>query len=194
MKKNIILHLLLLGTVLTASAQKSNISATVERLPIEYNGKTVKAKKLTVSAEIPMHIDSVWANVKTTDLLIFVTKGYTKFKPVDGAFPKFWPLGDTVSTRTRIFGFLPFGGVRHLYIEAISDADRTIQTREWDRRAKVWDHRITLVESAGNTTLYTDEVIIYGGAMTGFITSFAKQFYKHRQARWRIVARENLNF
>jgi hypothetical protein len=141
-----------------------------------------------------MHIDSVWANVKTTDLLIFVTKGYTRLKPTDGSFPKFWPLGDTISTKTRIFGLFPFGGVRNLYFETISDNKRIIQTKEWDKRAKVWDHKITLVNSTNNSTLYTDEIVIYGGAMTSFITSFAKRFYKHRQKRWQIVAKENLNF
>jgi hypothetical protein len=41
---------------------------------------------------------------------------------------------------------------------------------------------------------YEDSIIIYGGMMTGFITAFAKRFYKHRQKRWQIVAQENLKF
>ena len=41
---------------------------------------------------------------------------------------------------------------------------------------------------------YEDSITIYGGMMTGFITSFAKRFYKHRQKRWQIVAQENLKF
>ena len=32
------------------------------------------------------------------------------------------------------------------------------------------------------------------GMITGFITSFAKKFYKHRQKRWQIVASNNLKF
>jgi hypothetical protein len=41
---------------------------------------------------------------------------------------------------------------------------------------------------------YEDAITIYGGIMTGFITSFAKKFYKHRQKRWQIVASNNLTF
>jgi hypothetical protein len=41
---------------------------------------------------------------------------------------------------------------------------------------------------------YEDSIAIYGGRMTGLITAFAKQFYKHRQKRWQLVARENLLF
>ena len=58
----------------------------------------------------------------------------------------------------------------------------------------MWDHKITLEKSTNNKTLYTDEIVIYGGAMTGFITSFAKRFYKHRQKRLQIVAKEILIF
>jgi hypothetical protein len=194
MKKGITTSLLVLGILFNSSAQKTEISTKVERISIEYKGKTVKARKLNVSSEIPMQIDSVWNNVKTSELLMYVTKGYVKLKPENDAFPKLWQEGDTVSAKTRVFGLLPFGGVRHLYFEKISDNEHVIQTREWDKGAKVWDHKITLEKSTNNKTLYTDEIVIYGGAMTGFITSFAKRFYKHRQKRWQIVAKEKLIF
>ena len=167
MKKGITTSLLVLGILFNSSAQKTEISTKVERISIEYKGKTVKARKLNVSSEIPMQIDSVWNNVKTSELLMYVTKGYVKLKPENDAFPKLWQEGDTVSAKT---------------------------TREWDKGAKVWDHKITLEKSTNNKTLYTDEIVIYGGAMTGFITSFAKRFYKHRQKRWQIVAKEKLIF
>jgi len=52
MKKTITtIYLLFLGTIINVSAQKSEISTTVERVSIEYKNKTVKAKKLTVSSE-----------------------------------------------------------------------------------------------------------------------------------------------
>lgn len=41
---------------------------------------------------------------------------------------------------------------------------------------------------------YEDSITIYGGILTGFITSFAKKFYKHRQKRWQIVAENKLDF
>jgi hypothetical protein len=41
---------------------------------------------------------------------------------------------------------------------------------------------------------YEDSITIYGGILTGFITSFAKEFYKHRQKRWQIVAANKLEF
>jgi hypothetical protein len=47
----------------------------------------------------------------------------------------------------------------------------------------------------GNGTIYYEDAItIYGGMLTGFITSFAKKFYIHRQKRWQIVAESRLEF
>ncbi len=194
MKKNSIVCLLALVVVFSAHAQKNRTETLAESISIQYKGKTVRAVKLSVSSEIPMSIDYVWGNVKTSDLLIYVTKGFTKLKPEGGAFPKLWSEGDTVYTRSKVFGFLPFGGIRSLFFETISDSERIIQTREWDKQIRVWDHKITLEPTSSNTTIYTDEIVIYAGGMTGFITAFAKQFYKHRQKRWQQVAKENLRF
>lgn len=36
-----------------------------------------------------------------------------------------------------------------------------------------------------------DEIVIFGGWMTGIITAFAKIFYKYHQKRWHHVAKEN---
>jgi hypothetical protein len=69
-----------------------------------------------------------------------------------------------------------------------------IATQEWDNRAKVWNHTITLKEVGQRRIQYEDTIVIYGGALTGFITSFAKRFYKHRQKRWQLVAEEQLLF
>jgi len=52
-----------------------------------------------------------------------------------------------------------------------------------------------MIRELGNGSIYyEDAIIIYGGMMTGVITSFAKKFYKHRQKRWQIVASNKLQF
>ena len=186
--------LFLMMTSFGLNAQNDVSTVKVDDVTINYKGKSVKAKKLVVTSTIPMSIDSAWNNVKTSDLLIFVTKGFAKMKPTGGAFPKHWVANDTASTRTRVFGFIPFGGMRHLYFETISDEEYVIQTREWDKGAKVWDHKIQLVPTEQNATIYTDEIVIYGGQLTSIITAFAKRFYQYRQNRWQIVAKDKLIF
>ena len=179
---------------LNAKTEKSNPKIFVERLQIPYEGKLVGARKLMISSEIPLPIEWVWHNVKTSDLLVFITRGYVKFRPLAGAFPKYWSEGKTVATRMSIFHILPFGGVHELFFETISDQHFTVQTRERDEGAKVWDHKIWLEKIDENSTQYQEEIVIYGGLMTNLITAFAKRFYQHRQRRWQVVAKERLRF
>jgi hypothetical protein len=183
-----------MGLKVDLSAQKLHPSARVESVLIDYNGKKVKAKKLTVHSEIPIEIDTAWQNVKTPALLIFVAKGMIKFKSMDGDFPEKWEVGQTYGFKMRIFGFIPFGGIHNLFVEKIDDRCNSLSTREWDKGAKVWNHNIVMRDLDNGFIYYEDSIIIYGGMLTGFITSFAKKFYKHRQKRWQIVASSKLKF
>jgi hypothetical protein len=192
--KYLLTILLFLGMKVDINAQKIYPTARVESVLIDYNGKKVKAKKLIVHSEIPLEIENAWENVKTPALLEFVAKGMIKFKSVNGDFPKQWEVGKTYGAKMRVFGFIPFGGVHYLSIKKIDTENYTISTNEWDKGAKVWNHDVVMRDLGNGRIYYEDAITIYGGIMTGFITSFAKKFYKHRQKRWQIVASNNLTF
>ena len=192
--KNLLIFLGILGIGMNVNAQKMKPVAKVESVIIDYKGSKVKAKKLTVYCEIAMGIDTAWENVKTPALLEFVAKGMIKFKSVGEEFPKKWEVEKTYGAKMRVFGFIPFGGVHYLSIKKIDNENYTISTNEWDKGAKVWNHNVMMRELGNGSIYYEDAITIYGGIMTGFITSFAKKFYKHRQKRWQIVASNNLTF
>ena len=162
----------------------------IEKIKINYKGKLVSASKFTVTSEIPININNAWVKVQTSTLLEFVTHGKIKFKPVGGSFPAVWKQGDTVSTKMLLFGFIPFGGIHTLYFEKIGNENKILQTREKDDAAKVWDHEISLIKIDENLIIYQDLIIIYAGVLTFFTTLWAKSFYKHRQKRWQIIAKE----
>ena len=166
----------------------------VETLFITYEGRTVRARKLTVQSEIPIAIDAAWANVKTPALLQFVAKGMITFKSINGSFPKQWEAGKTYGVKMRIFGLIPFGSIHYLSIMKIHDANFKIQTKEWDNGAKVWNHDVIMRDLGNGSIYYEDTITIYGGMMTGLITTFAKKFYRYRQNRWQIVAEKKLTF
>jgi hypothetical protein len=192
--KNIIMLFGILGLMSNGYAQNNKPKSKIERVVIEYKGKKVKARQLTVSSEIPMDLDSAWANVKTPSLLQFVARGIIRFKAVESEFPKQWEAGQTYGAKMRVFGFIPFGGTHYLFIEKIDDNNNSISTKEWDSGAKVWNHNVTMKDLGNGIIYYEDFITIYGGVLTGFITSFAKRFYIHRQNSWQIVAKEKLNF
>jgi hypothetical protein len=164
------------------------MTTKIEKIKIDYKGNQVSACKLTVASEIPIDMDTAWTMVQTSALLNFVADGKVKFKPTGGQFPEIWKEGDTVSTKMLVYGFVPFGGLHSLYFEKIDKENKIVQTREWDDSAKVWNHKISLKKLNDKTIMYEDEIIIYGGMLTCFITSWAKSFYKHRQKRWQLVA------
>lgn len=164
------------------------MNATIEKTKINFKGREVTACKLVVSSEIPLDINTAWAKVQTSALLVFVAKGMLKFKPVEGKFPEIWKQGVTVKTIMYAYGIIPLGGVHTLNIKKIDSKNNVIQSEEWDNFAKVWNHKIS-VKKLGNASIhYEDEIMIYGGFLTGFLSLWARSFYKHRQKRWQLVA------
>lgn len=165
------------------------MNSQIEKVSLNYDSKVVMGRKLTVSSQIVVSINTAWNEIQKSSLLKFVAKGKVKFKPVNGKFPEIWKEKMTVQTRILIFRFIPFGGIHTLYFEKIDSENYVIETKEKDNSAKVWNHKISMQKIDENHIQYTDEVIIYGGIWTSIITCWAKSFYKHRQKRWLIVAK-----
>jgi len=171
------------------TTKENKPKATVEKIKMEYNGKEVSARKLSVTSRIPMDLGTAWKQVQKPSLLEFVAKGKITFLPTGGKFPEVWREGMKVSARMLLYGFIPFGGLHYLTVKEIDEANKTIQTHEWDNAAKIWRHRIEMKPVNAHETDYLDEIIIYGGILTNFITFWAKHFYIHRQKRWQLVKR-----
>lgn len=167
------------------------MKANIEKIKIHFEGKGVTAHRLTVSSDIPINIDTAWAKVQTSALLEFVAKGKLKFKPLEGEFPEIWKEGASVKTAMNVYGLIPFGGIHTLTVEKIDHANKVIQSKEWDDCAKVWNHKISMKKLSHTSIRYEDEIVIYGGILTGLISWWAKSFYEHRQRRWQLVAMLN---
>lgn len=86
-----------------------------------------------------------------------------------------------------MFGFIPLG-VRAIYLERIDQEHFEIQSREKDPLIKKWDHLIKVWSQEGKT-YYSDEVEIDAGLLTFFVSSWANWFYRHRQGKWRKLAK-----
>ena len=173
---------------MNTNATDNIVLAKIEKVNVNYKGKLVSARKLIISSKISINVNEAWEKVQTSELLEFVTAGKVKFKPTGGYFPKRWREGDTITTRMLFYGFLPIGGTHSLMFEKIDNDKKVLQTKEWDKSALIWNHKITLKPIGNTYIIYMDEVIIYGGRMTWLIANWAKYFYKHRQNRWHLLA------
>jgi hypothetical protein len=112
-----------------------------------------------------------------------------RFIPADPPqFPERWLEGATLHFRIYLFGIVPLG-THTISLERIDPAAREIQSRESEWLVRRWDHLVRVCPTGNGQTLYSDEIIIDAGWATFFVWLFAHWFYRHRQRRWRRVAR-----
>jgi len=146
-----------------------------------------------MKAEIATVLDcppeKVWEQLQTSALLQRVAWPLVRFAPVGGqALPERWAAGTTVELRVYILGFIPLGTHR-LVFETLDPESRAIQTRESDALVRRWDHLISLKADRNGRTLYRDAIEIDAGVLTILVWAWAHGFYRHRQRRWRAIAK-----
>jgi hypothetical protein len=145
--------------------------------------------KVHVESVLPCPAEKVWDEVQRPALLLEVVRPLLRFVPADGQqFPQRWLEGTTLHCHCYLFGMIPLG--RHtIFLERIDPQAREIQSRESDSRIRRWDHLIRVRPAGEGRTRYSDEVLIEAGWATFFVWLFAQWLYRHRQRRWRQVAR-----
>jgi hypothetical protein len=132
--------------------------------------------------------EKVWAQLQTSALLREIIRPLMRFRSLDVPDAERWAQGGTFHFRIYLFGVIPLG--RHtIFIERMDPAAGEIQSREHTALVRHWDHLIRLGPTPDGRTLYSDEVEIRAGLLTPLVWLFAQWFYRHRQRRWRRIAR-----
>jgi hypothetical protein len=85
-------------------------------------------------------------------------------------------------------GLIPLG-LHTIRIEHIDAPRRQIQSRETNGLISRWDHLVSIREMPAGRTLYSDEIEIEAGRFTWIVWLYAQVFYRHRQRRWRRIAK-----
>ncbi len=115
---------------------------------------------------------------------------------------RFIPVGETsldafrpggrYQVKLRLFGFMPFGTqwiVPSLHKPEIGEWPKRLRDNGYSALIAKWDHWITVAPDGSGGTHYSDDVEVSAGILTPFIWGFAQIFYRHRQRRWRGLAR-----
>jgi ligand-binding SRPBCC domain-containing protein len=185
----------LLGVVIALVAwllyrrwQQSFYAVEMEDVGVsDRTGTPQQGKRVRVQSVFDAPPEAIWAEVTKPALLIYITYPLLTFKRQGGApLPEMWHEGDSISFNLFGLDFIPLGP-HTVNIERIDAEAREIQSRESGRMTEVWWHFIAVEAYSGERTLYTDEIDIYAGAMTGVVACFARFFYGYRQTRWRRV-------
>lgn len=145
-------------------------------------------KKVVVRSILACKPEKAWEQVRTSGLLLHVCWPLLKLLPDRYGMPAIWDQGESARLRLYLFGLIPLGEHK-VHIERVDFEHFEIQSREHGRMAQVWDHRITLEPYGLESTMYTDEVVIYAGELTSVVAWFARFFYRYRQTRWQRLAR-----
>lgn len=148
--------------------------------------------KVSRSTIIDLPPETVWSEVQTARLLKHIAWPLVRFLPVgDGEFEAFEP-GGRYPVELRLFGVLPFGTqwiVTSMHETETSEWPKQLRDNGYSALISKWDHWITIAPDGKGSTRYKDEIDISAGLITPMIWVFAQMFYRHRQIRWRGLAR-----
>ena len=145
--------------------------------------------RVYVESVLPCPAEKVWEELQRPALLREIIRPLFRFVPADPLqFPERWPEGATLRLRGYLFGIIPIG-THTIFLERIDPVAREIQSRESEPLVRRWDHLVRVRPAGDGRTLYSDEILIEAGWVTAFVWLFAQWFYRHRQRRWRRVAR-----
>ena len=90
--------------------------------------------------------------------------------------------------RLFVFWIIPMG-VHTVIFEKIDQENYEIQSREHDPLVARWDHLISIKPLDDLRSLYRDTIDIDAGGLTFVVWAWANLFYRHRQRRWRALAK-----
>jgi hypothetical protein len=144
--------------------------------------------QLQISTYLDCSIEQAITHAKTTRMLKFVAHPLVHFTPITpSTWPDTWAEG-TYWVGVRILGLLPFGRQAIVISFPPSEDGFLLRDNGFSALVNVWDHTISISSEAGQTR-YMDTVTINAGVFTLPVWLFAQAFYRHRQRRWRLLAR-----
>lgn len=152
--------------------------------------------RVQVSTTLEATPQWVATQLQSTGVFQHITAPLLDFRPARGArLPPLWSEGEW-HLRMWLFGALPLGRQTiRISLETAPGAGGwpVLRDRGEGLLMRRWDHRISLASLPGHRTLYTDEIHIEARylrwGMTPLCALFAQLFYRHRQRRWRALAR-----
>ena len=145
--------------------------------------------KVDVSTELNCSATKAWDEVQKSALLLYVIWPLARITTTGlPDFPERWRQGLSVRCRAYVFGLIPIG-IRELHFETIDQTGYRIVTRESDPLVKRWNHTFSVTPSGTDRSIYRDVIDIDAGASTILVWAWASWFYRHRQRRWRALAK-----
>jgi hypothetical protein len=123
-----------------------------------------------------------------SSLLRHVIWPLARFVPTGTSFPERWSEGLVLRCKFFVFGVIPIGA-HTLHFETIDHDNYELQSREYDPFIARWDHMVSVKPLDGSRSIFRDTIDIDAGSLTFVVWAWANCFYRHRQRRWRALAK-----
>ena len=161
----------------------------MEKVLLENNdGKHKKGIKIIISSILNKPIEKIWSKLLGVETLIYICKPMAIFKISTNEKYMKWELNKEYVFKLLIYGFIPFGNHK-IILEKIDETNKVIISKEHNKIVKIWNHIIKMENKGEKNIRYTDEVEIYAGIFTLFVAIWGIIFYKHRQKKWKKIAK-----
>jgi hypothetical protein len=141
-----------------------------------------------VSTILDCSAAKAWNEVQKSSLLLHVIWPLARVVGTGAPFPERWSEGLRIQCRFFVFVVIPIG-VHTILIEKIDQKNYEIQSREHDPLIARWDHLISIKPLDDSRSIYRDTIDVEAGSLTFMIWAWANWFYRHRQRRWRALAK-----
>ena len=148
--------------------------------------------KISKSTNIALSPEDVWREVQTPALLQHIAWPLIQFHFVDPATLTDFNDRERFKVRLKLLGILPLGEqwiVPSVHEERPESWPKRLRDNGFSKLVKTWDHWITVIPDNNGGTRYVDDVEVRAGIFTPVVWAFAWVFYRHRQRRWRGLAR-----
>ncbi len=129
-----------------------------------------------------------WTQVQTSALLHYVNWPLARFVPCGAPLPERWSEGLTLQWKFFMFAVIPMG-VHTVHLEKVDQRNCEIHSHEHNRLVARWDHVISIKPLNDSRSLYRDTIEIDAGILTFVVWVWANWLYRHRQRRWRALAK-----
>ena len=148
--------------------------------------------KISKSTNIALSPEDVWREVQTPKLLHHIAWPLIQFHFVDPATLTNFNNRERFKVSLKLLGIVPLGEqwiVPSIHEERPESWPKRLRDNGYSKLVKTWDHWITVMPDDNSDTRYVDDVEVQAGIFTPVVWAFAWVFYRHRQRRWRGLAR-----
>jgi len=151
---------------------------------------SAREQAISVETDLDAPADRVWQAMLLPATFLHVCRPLLRVPALEGRIDQLTE-GETGRGWLWAFGLVP--AYRHtITVVRVDPGAGTIATHEHGGPLRSWDHTLAVTPLGPDRSRYRDTVVVDAGPLTPVVARIAVAIYRHRQRRWRALARAHL--